>query len=103
MINKYFDDIFEYLKNNEEIYKMLIVSDVPQLFFKKLNKLMNQTLLEILSNENNVKESHSLVFDISFFTDGVINQVLKYFRNECNYTLDDINKYTKKYFKLLFL
>ena len=42
-------------------------------------------------------KSGSLKFDVAFFTDGVVNQVLKYFNGSSEYTLDNISSYSKKY------
>lgn len=103
-IDLYFDEVFNYLKENETIYKMLLVSDAPLLFLRKLNKQTTNTLYEILNNNSEVKKSKSLQFDVSFFVDGILNQILKYFTDDnFAYTLNDIRQYMEKYFNILFL
>ena len=100
----YFDEIFKYLKENEQIYKMLLVSDAPSLFLKKLNKHTTTTLFETLNNNSQIRKSKSLKFDVSFFVDGIMNQILKYFtEDDFPYTLDDLRRYMEKYFNILFL
>ena len=42
-----------------------------------------------------------LKFNVSFFTDGIIYQVLKYF-NGTDLSLDDISDYSKLMFKNIF-
>ncbi len=95
-LDKFFDKIFTYLKENEEIYTLMFKSDEPLLFTYKLNKIINKKLLCVLPKEND------LALNISFFTDGCINLVIKYFRNEVDTTLDNINAYMKKIVKKLF-
>ena len=74
----YFDEVFKYLKENEQIYKMLLVSDAPLLFLKKLDKYTTNTLFEFLNNNSEIRKSKSLKLDVSFFVDGIMNQILKY-------------------------
>lgn len=100
----YFDEVFNYLKEHEQIYKMLLVSNAPLLFMRKLNKQITNALYEILNNNSEVKKSKSLQFDVSFFVDGIMNQILKYFtEDDFSYTLDDLRRYMEKYFNILFL
>lgn len=102
-INLYFDKVINYLKENENIYKMLLVSREPLLFLGRITYLLNQKIYDALIDSRIVKPSTPLKFEISFFADGIIIQVLKYFTTNYNYTLDDICNYMKTNFKLLFL
>ena len=100
----YFDEVFKYLKENEKIYKMLLDSDAPLLFMKKLTKQTTNALYKILNNNSEVKKSKSLQFDVSFFVNGIYIQIFKYFTDDnFSYTLDDIRRYIEKYFNILFL
>ena len=49
------------------------------------------------NNANNYLE-----LDLSFFLNGVLMEVLKYFRNESSYSLDDLLANMKKWFEKLF-
>ncbi len=102
-VNLYFDHIISYLKDNEETYKMLLASKEPLLFLEKISRLINEKLYATLIADFKVPKSNSLKFDISFFTDGIINQVLRYFTGRSDYSLDDICNYMKKYFKIIFM
>ena len=83
---------------------MLLVSDAPLLFLKKLDKYTTNTLFEILNNNSEIRKSKSLKLDVSFFVDGIMNQILKYFTEEdFPYTLKDLRRYMEKYFNILFL
>ncbi len=102
-LNLCFDNVIKYLKENEEIYKMLLVSKEPLLFLGKLSHLIKEKLYNALITNSETHKSNSLKFDISFFTDGILNQVLKYFTENSEYSLDDICRYMKKYFAILFI
>lgn len=95
---KYLDYIVDYLKTNEDTYKLLVSSKEPLIFLNKLGKLITDKLYETLSNNAKVSKSPSLKFDIDFFTFGVVYQVLNYFDGTSKYSLDDISEYSKKLF-----
>lgn len=100
----YFDEVFKYLKKNEQIYRMLLFSDDPLLFLNKLNRRISNDLFNLLNNNEQIKQSKSLKFDVSFFVDGIVIQLMRYFTEDnFSYDLDDIKRYMEKYFKILFL
>lgn len=101
-ILNYFDEVIDYLKNNEDMYRLLLASDDPQFFLKKLNFSMSDKLYNSIRNNSNFKNSVTLKFEVSFFTDGIVNQVLNYFTTNYEYSLDEICKNTKQIFKVLF-
>lgn len=102
-LDLYFDNVINYLKENEDLYKMLLSSKEPLIFLERIRHLINDKLYNALILNSKVYKSNSLKFDISFFTDGIIYQVIRYFIYDIEYTLDDISKYMKKYFKILFI
>ena len=99
----YLDYIVDYLKENEDTYKLLVSSKEPLIFLDRLSKLISDKMYEALSNNSKLSKSKSLKFDIDFFTFGMIYQVLGYFRGESEYSLEDISKYSKKLFKNCFV
>lgn len=102
-IYNYFDNIIDYLKKNEAIYRLLLSSREPLIFLERLNRSILNKLYTSLSNNSKLKNSKSLKFDIAFFTDGIVNQVLRYFNGTSDYSLNEINSYSKKVFKILFV
>ena len=94
-----------FLKNkNEDIYRLLLSSKEPLIFLEKLNHSISNKLYAFLITTLKLSKSKSLKFDISFYTGaGVVNQVLRYFNESSNYSLDDISSYSKKIFNALFL
>ena len=98
----YLDDIISYLKENEEIYKLLLSSKEPLIFLERLKHSILDKLYIFLSTKTKLAKSNSLKFDITFYTDGIVNQVLKFFNGSSEYTLDEISAYSKRIFNILF-
>jgi AcrR family transcriptional regulator len=99
---KYLDYIKEYLKNNEDTYKLLVSSKEPFIFLDRLSSLITNKLHEALSSNSKLAKSKTLKFNIDFFTFGVISQVLEYFKETSEYSLDEICEYSKELFKKCF-
>ena len=53
--------------------------------------------------KNKIEKDSSLKFNISFYTDGIINQFLRFFTGKLDYSLDDINIFMKKFFVMIFI
>ena len=87
-IKKYIDKVISYLKNNEEIYRLIASSKEPLMFIEKLNKIIYEKINRIDIIKGSDKE-----LKISFFTDGCVSLFLKYFRGKSNKSLDEIGKY----------
>lgn len=99
-IYNYFDEIFECLKKNEEIYKMLLASNGSLIFLEKLKKLAGEKIYYAL--QNTVKNNQYLALDVNFFMDGIISELIKYFRDQSNYSLADLLVNSKKWFEKIF-
>lgn len=97
----YFDKIIAYLKKNEKTYRLFLSSEAPRTFLVKLNNLIYDKLYTCLTSFNTKLPEKELKFNVSFFTDGIIYQVLKYF-NGTDLSLDDISDYSKLMFKNIF-
>ena len=102
-IFNYLDEIIIYLKKNEDMYRLLLASNEPQVFLKKLKHSILDKLYNSIINNSNFKNSNSLKFEVAFFTDVIVNQVLNYFTSKSDYSLDEICKNTKNIFIILFL
>lgn len=69
-------------------------------FLEKLKKMSSQKLLYTLKNI--CKDNKYLELDISFFMNGMINELLTYFRDKSDYTLDDLLVNAQKWFEKIF-
>ena len=96
----FFDDVTKYLKENENMYKMILTSREPLVFLEKLNNMLQENLLLYFKKTNNKKATR---LNISFFVDGVLNQALRCFKSDDFYSLDELNTYMRKWFNMLFL
>ena len=98
-IDNYIDVIIDNLKENETTYKMLLSSNEPLIFFDKIRKKFITNTYEIMKHKRNDKY---LKLDISFYVDGLVSQILTYFRANDGYTLEEIGENMKKWIKKLF-
>lgn len=96
----YFSDIINCLKENEKTYKMFLSSTEPLLFLDKLKKLASQKILFALQNED--LQNDYLELDVSFFINGIMTELLKYFRDESDYNLDELHENMIKWFNRIF-
>lgn len=97
----YFDEIIVCLKKNEDIYKMLLSSNDTFFFLEKLQKMAIQKISLALKNISFSSNSY-LELDVCFFVNGVIAELLKYFRERSDYDLDELLKNIKKWFEKIF-
>ncbi len=99
-IYNYFDDIFECLKKNEKIYKMLLVSNGSLIFLEQLKKLAGEKIYYAMRNI--IKNNKYLELDVSFYMSGIISELVKYFRGQSDYSLEELLENSKKWFEKIF-
>lgn len=90
-IYDFIDLMFEYLKDNETLYRKLMQSNDPIIFINRLSKKLYNIFIKIL--KLNDKE---LDLKINFYISGTFSLLVKYYRNEINYELDTIKNYLKE-------
>ena len=95
----YFDNIIQCLKENEETYKLLLSADESLLFLEKLKKIASQKIYDALKDDY---KDNFLSLNISFLMNGILMELLRYFRNESQYTLDDLLFNMKNWFEKIF-
>ena len=98
-IQKYFENIIQCLKENEETYRMLLSADETLLFLEQLKKIATQKIYETLKN---ISTDKYLKLNVSFLMNGILVEIIKYFRNENEYSLDELLDNMKKWFEKLF-
>ena len=99
-IYNYFDEIFECLKKNEDVYKMLLVSNGSLIFLEQLKKLAGEKIYHAMKNIT--RNNKYLELDVDFYMNGVISELIKYFRDQSDYSLDEILINSKKWFEKVF-
>lgn len=96
----YFDEIFNCLKKNEDVYKMLLVSNGILVFLEQLKKLAGEKIYYAL--QNIIKDNKYLELDVNFYMDGIISELVKYFRGQSDYSLEELLENSKKWFRKVF-
>ena len=92
----YFDSVFQFLDDHKKIYTKLLTSEDSILFLNRLNKKICTMLTQLLDT----KENNTL--KISFFTDGAMHLLIKYFRKQTEESLFTIRDFVKEMAILLF-
>lgn len=95
----YFDNIFLCLKENENTYRLLLAADESLLFLNRLKDIASQKIYDALKCiDNNIY----LELNVSFLMNGILVEILKYFRDESHYSLDELRDHVKFLFKKIF-
>lgn len=93
----YIDIIFNYLKSEEDLYAKLLKSNDPILFMNRLSKKFFNALKEVMHSDDKYID-----LKINFYTEGAAILLIKYFRKEINFSLDEIKNYLKEvYYKII--
>ncbi len=98
-IENYFSNIIECLKENEQTYKLLLSANETLLFLEKLKNNASQKVYDALKN---IYSDKYLKLNISFFMNGLLVEILEYFRNESDFSLDDLLFNMNRWFEKLF-
>ena len=99
-IEKYIDNIFAFLKQQEDIYRELLASSASAGFLDQIQNEMSKSVLTVMHKLGIT--STEAETDAIFLTNGAIAVTRKYFKGETTMTLDDIHDYlrTKLYWML---
>lgn len=80
---------------------MLLSDDDSLQFLERLKKLFTKKIYCALKNTNK-KNDEYLELSVTFFMDGVIHEVYKYFIEQSDYSLDELFTNIKKWFEKIF-
>ncbi len=98
-IMQFIDSIFEFIRQNDENYRLLCKSN--DLFFatKKLMAVVTQKLLELCNNDIRIKKKDYIDIEILIFLEGILCEYVKLCRGYSKKSLDDLYDYTKFWVK----
>ena len=99
-VKKYIDELFIFLKDQENIYRELLSSNASIDFLRQLENSINKRVLMVLK-KNGIKDKN-VETELLFTTNGAIAIIRKYYRGEIGLTLDDIRNYLKAKIGLMF-
>ncbi|MBQ2638727.1 TetR family transcriptional regulator [Candidatus Saccharibacteria bacterium] len=87
-------EFFQFLAENEELYRQILSSEAPMAFVNRLNLQITQAARDAL-NANSFKHPIQEL-DVMFYIDGATYMILKYFRGEISMSLNEIEWYLKE-------
>lgn len=92
--NTFLNNIFDFLKENDELYKMILICPDSDFFLNSLKMKIMQQLEKNLS----LKKETSI-----FFVHGIVGMIIDYYRNnQNNITLDSIKNNAKQIYQKIF-
>lgn len=93
-IPQFIDSMFEYIRKNDENYRLLCKSNDFIFTAKKLSSIASKKLLELCLKDKRIKNHTYIEFDIEIFIEGLFCEYVKYCREYSNKKLDDLYDYT---------
>lgn len=94
-IMHFIDSIFEFIRQNNENYRLFCRSNDFLFAAKKLAAIASDKLLELCLNDNRIKNRLHIELDLQIFLEGLLCEYVKYCRGYSEVTLDDLYAYTK--------
>lgn len=94
-IMHFIDSVFEFIRQNNENYRLLCKSNDFLFAAKKLTAIASGKLLELCHNDSRIKDRTYIELDIQIFLEGILCEYVKYCRGYSAKTLDDLYEYTK--------
>lgn len=92
---QFIDVFFEYIRKNNDNYKLLCKSNDFLFTAKKLTSIASGKLLELCNNDNRVINKTYLKPEINIFVEGLLCEYVKYCRGYSTLALSDLYDYTK--------
>lgn len=93
-IGQFIDAIFEYIRKNDENYRLLCKSNDFIFAAKKLTAIASGKLLELCLGDERIKNRTYVDVDIQIFLEGLFCEYVRYCRGYSLRTLDDMYDYT---------
>lgn len=97
--NKFFDELFAFMKSNHENYKMMCKSDDVLFSAKELSELAVNKLMELIDNDPHIRNREFIELDISVFLEGLLCEYIKYCRGLTSVTPNELYDYAKSWYE----
>lgn len=98
-ITLFIDSIFEFIRQNNDNYRLLCRSNDFLFAAKKLTAIASGKLLELCLNDSRISVRTHIETDLAIFLEGLLCEYVKYCRGYSDKTLDDLYEYTKFWVK----
>ncbi len=89
------DSIFEFIRQNNESYRLLCRSNDILFAVKKLSALATEKLVELCHADPRIRDKRFLSLSLQVFLEGILCAYVKSCRGYSDVTLDDLYAYTK--------
>lgn len=94
-IMQFIDSIFEFIRRNNENYRLLCKSNDFLFAAKKLTGIASGKLLELCNGDERIMNRKYIELEIQIFLEGILCEYVKYCRGYSAKTLDDLYAFTK--------
>ena len=91
------DVFFDYIRKNDENYRLLCRSNDLLFAAKKLTSVVSAKLLEFCNEDREVIDRQFVDVEINVFVEGLTCEYVKYCRGYSAVTLDELYAYTKRW------
>lgn len=93
----FIDFIFEFIRQNDENYRLLCKSNDFLFAARKLNAIALDKLIELCYHDARINNHTLIELDLTIFLEGLFCEYVKYCRGLSSNTLDDLYDYTKQW------
>lgn len=94
-IDNFIDTVFEFIRQNNENYRLLCRSNEFLFAAKKLTAIASDKLVELCRNDCRIADQTFIELDLQIFLEGLLCEYVKSCRGYSTVTLDDLYAYTK--------
>lgn len=98
-IEYFFDEIYQYIKRNDDLFRLIFVSDEVTSFVRSLGEIGKDRIYSILSKDPRITDHQMLELEVSTFCDGLAMQIIRYYYGSLNITLENIIDFGKQWCK----
>lgn len=89
-IEPFFDEIYQYLKKDDEFFKLILSADDIAEFVRYLIIRSSEEIYHAMQNDSRIKDQHLLRLEVSTLFEGVAMQLCHYYRSDSDISLEDI-------------
>lgn len=97
--DKFFDELFVFLKENDENYKMMFRSNDFLFSAQKLSSLVINKFMELCKDDPAIRDREFIETEISIFVEGLLSEYIKYCHGISASTPQQLYDYTRSWYK----
>ena len=94
-IEPFFDEIYRYIKKNDDLFRLIFVADEVMGFVRRLGKTCKDKIYDAVRNDPAVMDQHLLELEVSAFSDGIAMQFIRYYHDDFPVALEEIIAFGK--------